>query len=258
MVHTRYCLRAAILASEVLGADADLRAAWRDRLDHAAGDDGRPPLKLSGLEKHCHESNPPELGFGRPLRPQPATHDGKPWPPIGDGAYVWYFGQYPWATINRLRAGDFIADNDLPAFRNLIERWRRPNGLMWGMAVANYGRAGAWTESLGVIAPLQEMMLQSWDGALRIFPAWPKGLDARFETLRAEGALLVSAAWSQGRVASLEILSEKGAPCRLYSPWSSGLQVTDQNGQPVAVAADTFGRASFDTRAGTRYVVRAR
>ena len=42
-----------------------------------------------------------------------------------------------------------------------------------GLLLGNYGRSGAWTESLGVLAPLQEMMLQSWDGALRIFPAWP-------------------------------------------------------------------------------------
>ena len=42
-----------------------------------------------------------------------------------------------------------------------------------GLLLGNYGRSGAWTESLGVLAPLQEMMLQSWDGALRILPAWP-------------------------------------------------------------------------------------
>ena len=116
--------------------------------------------------------------------------------------------------MRRLRGGEFVADRDLPAFRRLIQRWRRPNGVIWGMSVANYGRAGAWTESLGVIAPLQEMMLQSWDGALRVFPAWPRDLDARFESFRAEGAFLVSAAWSQGRVTTLSVRSEKGSPCR--------------------------------------------
>ncbi len=258
MVHMRYCLRAAIQASEVLGADAEMRAAWRDRLEHAAGDDGRPPLVLTGLEKHCYEINPPEFSMGRPPRPQPATHDGKPWPPVGDGAYVWYFGQYPWATLGRLRNGDFIVDRDLPAFRDIVRQWRRPNGVLWGMSVANYGRAGAWTESLGVIAPLQEMMLQSWDGALRVFPAWPKGVDARFENLRAEGAFLVSAAWSQGRLASLEVFSEKGAACRVYAPWPGGLKVTDQNGQAVAVTADAFGRPEFATQAGRRYSIAAK
>ena len=256
MQHLRYCLRAAIQASEVLKADDGLRAQWRDRLDHCAGDDGRPPVKLDGLAKQCHEANPPEFGSGCPYRPQPARHDGKPWPAPGAAAHTWYFGQYPWLVMRRLRSGSFIADRDLPAFRGLVERWRHPNGLIWGMAVANYGHSGAWTESLGVIAPLQEMMLQSWDGALRIFPAWPKGLDARFESFRAEGAFLVSAAWSKGEVTALRILSEKGQPCCIYIPWRAGMDVLDDKGQEIEVTALPAGRASFPTRAGAAYELR--
>jgi alpha-L-fucosidase 2 len=256
MQHARYCLRAAILASEVLKADEPLRAEWRDRLGHCAGDDGRPPLALEGLARQCYESNPPEFGFGRPLRPRPAAHDGRPWPASGDAAHTWYFGQYPWVVMQRLRGGEFIAERDLPVFRRLIERWRHPNGLIWGMAVADYGHAGAWTESLGVIAPLQEMMLQSWDGSLRIFPAWPRGLDARFENLRAEGAFLVTAAWSQGAVTALDVRSEKGAPCSLYVPWSGGMTVRDEAGQAVSAADQGSGRASFATRPGATYRLR--
>ncbi len=118
------------------------------------------------------------------------------------------------------------------------------------MSVADYGRAGAWTESLGVIAPLQEMMLQSWDGALRVFPAWPKDLDASFENFRAEGAMLVTAAWTQGRVTRLEIQSEKGAPCSLYSPWSGAFEVSDEKGEKVALSADAYGRPTFATKPG--------
>jgi len=256
MQHIRYCLRAAIRASEVLGTDEELRNEWRDRLEHCAGDDGRPPIQLEGLAKHCYEVNPPEFGFGRPYRPQPESHDGRPWPPAGDGAHTWYFGQYPWGVMRRLRSGDFIADRDLPVFRGLVERWRHPNGLIWGMAVANYGRAGAWTESLGVIAPLQEMMLQSWDGALRIFPAWPRDLNARFENLRAEGAFLVSAAWSKGEVTSLEILSERGGSCSVYVPWRTGMKVFDQAGQQIPSTPQGDGRAAFQTHAGKTYSLR--
>ena len=187
-------------------------------MQHCAGDDGHPPPKLSELEQLCHDLNPPEFGEGRPYRPQPAKAEGSP----AIGQTSWYFGQSPWSALQTLRSGSFVAERDLPAFRELIQRWRHPNGLVWAMAIANYGRAGAWTESLGVNAPLQEMMLQSWDGALRIFPAWPGTVDARFENFRAEGAFLVSASWSQGQVQSLEILSERGARCQLYSPWPGG------------------------------------
>jgi hypothetical protein len=53
------------------------------------------------------------------------------------------------------------------------EGGRHPNGLVWGMAIANYGHAGAWTESLGIIAPLQEMMPQNWDGSSAPRQGWP-------------------------------------------------------------------------------------
>lgn len=250
MQHARYCLRAAVSASEVLKVDDDLRQQWRDRLAHCAGDDGQPPLQLAGIEKLCYEANPPEFGYGRPYRPQPQTHDGQPWP---SPPTTWYFGQYPWSVMSQLRGGAFIADRDFPVFRDLVDRWRHPNGLIWGMAIANYGHAGAWTESLGVIAPLQEMMLQSWDGALRIFPAWPRSLDARFERFRAEGAFLVSSTWSAGRVTFLEIASEKGSRCRLYPPWPAALKVTDESGNTVACEAEEYGRIAFATQAGARY-----
>jgi hypothetical protein len=123
------------------------------------------------------------------------------------------------------------------------------------MSTADYGRAGAWTEALGVIAPLQEMMLQSWDGALRIFPAWPKTLEACYERLRAEGAFLVTAAWSKGTVTQLEILSEWGSPCAIYTPWPDRFQVHDNTGQTVAVTKDPFGRPLFPTAAGHRYTL---
>ena len=241
MQHLRYCLRAAVRASAILETDPDLRAQWQDRLDHCAGDDGSAPLLLAGMEKQCQEANPPEFGMGRPYAPQAAPPGRAPWPPPGDGAWTWYCGQYGWGVMQCLRGGSFSAEFDMPVFRRLIERWRHPNGLIWGMAVGNYGHAGAWTETLGITAPLQEMMLQSWDGALRVFPAWPKDLNARFENFRAEGAFLVTAAWVGGRVDALRIFSEKGGECRLYPPWASGVRIQDANA--YAVAAQHEGQA---------------
>jgi len=233
MQHIRYCLRAAIGASEALEADEELRAQWKERLDKCAPDDGKPPLTLAGREKECYEANPPEFGFGRPYRPQPEAPEGASWPPPGDGSWTWYVGQYGWGVMQRLRGGEFIAERDLPVYRAIVERWRHPNGLVWGMAIANYGHAGAWTESLGIMAPLQEMMLQSWDGSLRIFPAWPRTLSASFRDFRAQGAFLVSASWSEGRVQSLNIKSERGELCRLVPPWPKGVMVKDVSGSIV-------------------------
>ncbi len=238
--------------SETLNVDPDLRAAWQDRLEHCAGDAGQPPLDLKGIDRICQQANPPEFGFGRPYHPQPEQHNGQAWPA---DPTTWYFGQYPWGVMQYLRGGHFVADRDFPVFRQIAERWRHPNGLLWGMAIANYGRAGAWTESLGVVAPLQEMMLQSWDGALRIFPAWPRTLPARFVNFRAEGAFLVSASWVDGQVESVELCSLRGSRCAFYSPWSEGARVVADNGAAVSCTPDDFGRLTFPTQAGSQYQI---
>jgi alpha-L-fucosidase 2 len=253
MRHARYCLRIAIEASEVLTCDEDLRGAWRDRLMHMAGDEGRPPDTREGIARECEDRNPPELGVGRPFSRVTGGAEGPQWPPDGDGAWTWYFGQYSWMVIQRLRQGDFVPERDFAAFARMVKRWRHPNGILWGMAIANYGHAGAWTESLGVNAALQEMLLQSWDGALRIFPGWPRAVAASFENFRAEGAFLVSASWTDGEVRTLRITSEKGGRCRFYPPWAGAIAITDDEGRTLAPAAEPDNRMGFDTTAGRTY-----
>ena len=73
-------------------------------------------------------------------------------------------------------------------------------------------------------AGVQEMLLQSHTGVIRVFPAIPPGwADAAFTTLRAEGAFLVSALRRGGKVAELEIRAERGGRCRLESPFTGRL-----------------------------------
>lgn len=226
MQHLRYCLRSAIAASEVLGLDAELRAQWQDRLDHSAGDDGQPPEKLEGMVRHFHESNPPEFNYGRPYQPQPEAGDDVPWPEVDNALHTWYPGQYPVAAMSQLRCGGIAPDRLFTGLQRIIQRWRHPNGLIWAMSVHDYGHSGAWTETLGICAPLQEMMLQSFGGVLRLFPCWPKAVPASFRDFRAEGAFLVSAEWRDGAVVSARVTSERGGDCRLYPPWPAGVRVS--------------------------------
>ena len=70
-------------------------------------------------------------------------------------------------------------------------------------------------------AGMQEMLLQSQRGMIRVFPAVPKGWnDVAFTTLRAEGAFLVSAERAAGRTTRIEIVAENGGLCRLISPFT--------------------------------------
>ena len=69
-------------------------------------------------------------------------------------------------------------------------------------------------------AAVQEMLLQSYSGTLRLFPAIPADWkEASFISLRAEGAFLVSAERKEGQVQRVEIISEKGGTCRLADPF---------------------------------------
>jgi hypothetical protein len=69
---------------------------------------------------------------------------------------------------------------------------------------------------------IQEMLLQSWGGTLRVFPAMPAAWgDAAFESLRAEGAFLVSAARRSGRTLWVRVHSLDGGICDVRTRWSA-------------------------------------
>ena len=65
------------------------------------------------------------------------------------------------------------------------------------------------------------MLLQSWDGALRLLPVWPIGEAASFVDLLTAGAFLVTARTDGGihGVGGLRIESGAGTACQLMSPW---------------------------------------
>jgi alpha-L-fucosidase 2 len=63
---------------------------------------------------------------------------------------------------------------------------------------------------------LHNMLLRSWGGTLRIFPAVPDRCnDVAFHNLRAEGAFLISALRKNGRTEFVRMKSLAGEPCRV-------------------------------------------
>lgn len=132
-----------------------------------------------------------------------------------------------------------------------------------------------------MLAAVNEMLLQSDNGMLRIFPALPDGdpeyermwrhgygldeykirtrpyeawRDVRFDKLLARGAFEVSAEMKGGRVLWISLFSKNGNSVRLTSPHSlAGLSVFE-NGKPVAFTR-ARGVLAFDTVAGATYVI---
>jgi len=115
------------------------------------------------------------------------------------------------------------------------------NGRMW------CGGGGLENNST-VPNTLNEMLLQSHEGILRLFPVWPKDKPARFTNLRAYGVFLVSAELKDGVVAGVKIVSEKGRPCVVQNPWADRKVRVTRNGSAKEVLVG--GELSFTTQPG--------
>ena len=91
----------------------------------------------------------------------------------------------------------------------LIERFVKPNTM--------YLESGPVMETpLAAAQAIHELLLQSWGGTIRVFPAVPAAWrDVTFSTLRAEGAFLVSAVRRGGRTTRVTVTSLAGEPTRL-------------------------------------------
>jgi hypothetical protein len=100
--------------------------------------------------------------------------------------------------------------DDAERFLNdLLSRFVKPNTM--------YLEAGPVIETpLSAAQAVHEMLLQSWGGTLRIFPAVPAGWkDVAFQDLRAEGAFLVTAVRRNGKTTLVKVHSLAGEPVTL-------------------------------------------
>ncbi len=114
-------------------------------------------------------------------------------------------------------------------------------------------------EPLGILAAtVNEMLLQSHEGILRIFPATPDDWPAAF-TLRACGGFLVSSEKDKGAAPRYVVIeSLLGNPCRLVNPWPDRPAVVEQiapSETPVETTADQAA-LSFATTRGAVYLAR--
>ncbi|UCD52968.1 MAG: hypothetical protein JSW27_10080, partial [Phycisphaerales bacterium] len=91
-------------------------------------------------------------------------------------------------------------------------------------------------------AGLQEMLLQSYSGTVRVFPALPKAWqNVSFEKLRAEGAFVLSAQRRAGRTTSVTIVAEKGGTLRLENPFGvTSHRVIGASTEAVGVEGDAL------------------
>ena len=99
---------------------------------------------------------------------------------------------------------------DLDAFARQIRYCELPNGTSTDMVLAVHGRyndatpfdfmaeMGVFVENFALTAVINECLMQSYSGAIRVFPNCEGVADASFKRLRAVGAFLVSASRRAG------------------------------------------------------------
>ena len=72
---------------------------------------------------------------------------------------------------------------------------------------------------------IQEMLMQSHTGVIRVFPALPEGWrEAGFDKMRAVGGFLVSARYENGKVQHVTIQSEKGGVLKVLNPFTDQVE----------------------------------
>lgn len=91
---------------------------------------------------------------------------------------------------------------------------------------------GGGIETLSAVPmTINEMLLQSYEGVVRIFPNWDRNLDASYQNLRAYGAFLVSSSIKNGEIPEVTVYSEKGRVCNLQNPWPGRSVKVSRNGK---------------------------
>ena len=79
-------------------------------------------------------------------------------------------------------------------------------------------------EAMSVFATaINESLLQSYDGIIRVFPAFPAGRSGRF-TLHAEGGFIVSSEIRSGEVQWISIKSLSGSKLKIELPWKKAIK----------------------------------
>ena len=233
----RMVMRGALDISSTLDVDGERRGRWQDILDNLSGypvgytEDGRLSLKnfdRKGVDSKSEDFKP--SGLNRihmhgvlipPMVSGPLTDarfsgimlddmnrwnasDGNDWGrSTGNGVETVYAGA--------ARLG-FSPEKILRHLRERIEMGSYPNCYI----VAD----GGGIETLAAVPfTINEMLMQSFEGTLRLFPCWIRSRDASFRHLRANGAFLVSSSIKNGTIGEVELLSEQGRPCRMENPW---------------------------------------
>lgn len=149
--------------------------------------------------------------------------------------------------LNTARARLSMTDDAMKDTLSWFRQQELPNGLFHWQGHGNF-----MSEQTAVGALMNEFLLQSVHGIIRVFPAWPKDNDAAFTRLRAQGGFLVSARQKDGKIKGLEVETTVSGTLRLLNPWSQISVKTD--GRLRRLQPDARGVVTLGVKASEKLV----
>ncbi|MCX6985601.1 MAG: hypothetical protein NT118_12765 [Lentisphaerae bacterium] len=109
----------------------------------------------------------------------------------------------------------------------------------------------------GFLFAVNEMLLQSYGGCIKIFPSVPDclGKNCSFSRLLAEGGFEVSAEMQNGKTVHVKIKSLCGGRCRLkiHNPKQKSFRIESSRGKLIDAEKCAGGAWEFDTLKGQTY-----
>ncbi|MBD0833532.1 glycosyl hydrolase family 95 catalytic domain-containing protein [Aestuariibaculum sediminum] len=139
-----------------------------------------------------------------------------------------FFTGYSFSWLANLQARVFNGDAASRTLKIFAENFCLPNSFHVNGEQHNKGyskfkyRPFTLEGNFAFAAAVQEMLIQSHTGVIKLFPAIPDyWSDVHFNTLRTEGAFLVSAQQVGNQVTNVNIISEKGGTLKLQNPFGN-------------------------------------
>lgn len=262
----RHTLKNAVSAAKLLGVDDDLVKLWDEDLSAMRKDYAVWP---DGSWKTAEDTDDFTLNYGpagvTEVSPVAYTGEVDAWhgdsPEIMEAARRTVMkhikdNEIPWdrsfGCIARLRMGDSeYGGQILKLIPEEYETGGNFDDLMFLDCDFSVGKGTAATAEI-----INEMLLQSQGGVIRVFPAWDAQTgDAAFFSLRARGAFLVSSETRDRQTAYVLIRSLAGNTCRFSNCFGEGVRVRDlETGATVEILSEN-DCIVFETKARHEYVI---
>ena len=215
----RMVMDTALDMSELLGVDEDRRPVWKDRRDRFSAfplqeRDGKTVFRYTERGVDWWPDNTLGIQHIYPAGQIGLASD----PELLDIARNTIDVMGRWLDFNgtnsffpaAVRVG-YSADSILTHLKE-YSLHTYPNGFQYG----NPHGAENWST---VPNTINEMLCMGHQDIVRLFPVWPRSLDASFHQIRVEGAFLVSASLRDGIVGEVTVVSEKGRTLSMMNPW---------------------------------------